>query len=564
MFLLGSDRMDRVKRRWALFALAWCLVVSVGCSVPRPSTEGVIRRATAPQTDESPDPHPGTSGFCGNGRIEDGERCDFGVEYEEGCPNGWGLCYECDSTCQGFVLVKPLKCDDTDLPSEHEEETYNLPHSIACVERHETHVIQRTYDAKGRVTLSRTEWNLDGSFERQERVMYNASGHKTEIWLDGDGDEKPEFTYRASLDSERNIISAERHYLPGKASTYRKDWRYKGIFDDQGRLLREEVDTDEDGDPDRVQSFQYDKKGRLVSATAWNTWVRYAYDNEGRLVFRASDQNGDGLHEWSEQTRYDELGNLVLWERSRDGKLELRWLYSYHSLGELASTQIDNNGDGTIDFRRDDLIDESGKFVCYEVDHDGDGHVDATCRVTYDADGNRTTKWIERNGNKRVVRTNKRAPDGRLLFLEEDSNEDGIIDNRQRYHYDSRGSLVRWEQDTDGDGAFERRFRTRRDTKGRITLEEQDHDVDGDNNVRVTTTYNREGNATSVEVDRNRDGSVDGRWTYDYTCLQAQYKRAPRRRFRERRVMNAPPPSMHLNVFPSWGQAERVRQDSCW
>lgn len=48
--------------------------------------------------------------LCGNGRVDDGEVCDTGVEWERECPQGWGMCWECSPGCQSWsrLYVQPL------------------------------------------------------------------------------------------------------------------------------------------------------------------------------------------------------------------------------------------------------------------------------------------------------------------------------------------------------------------------------------------------------------------------------------------------------------------------
>ena len=104
---------------------------------------------------------------------------------------------------------------------------------------------------------------------------------------------------------------------------------------------------------------------------------------------------------------------------------------TYDENGNELTSDLDSDGDGTIDFRLVRTYDENGNLLALEEDSDGDGPggIDFRLVGTYDENGN-------------------------LLTLEQDSDGDGpgAIDSRDTRTYDENGNLLTLEKDSDGDG----------------------------------------------------------------------------------------------------------------
>ena len=128
---------------------AWIILALFGCT--RTDRPDARKRSTA-----NP---PATTVTCGNGAQDSGEACDFKVEYEDGCPDGWGICWECDQTCRGFRL----HIMDKDWG--------------ACTVRVNGRLYsRREYDAYGRNVLLEVDTNYDGDFDQFARAGYDEKG----------------------------------------------------------------------------------------------------------------------------------------------------------------------------------------------------------------------------------------------------------------------------------------------------------------------------------------------------------------------------------------------------
>ena len=113
---------------------------------------------------------------CGNGVVEDGEACDDGIGAE--CPEGWALCMHC-VRCEGRALLGEAKPDPyserwrpfcrSETPDETQTVRYDARgHQILTQsERTEefSHTTADTYDADGRLVLTRIDRGGDGTVD---------------------------------------------------------------------------------------------------------------------------------------------------------------------------------------------------------------------------------------------------------------------------------------------------------------------------------------------------------------------------------------------------------------
>ncbi len=125
---------------------------------------------------------------------------------------------------------------------------------------------------------------------------------------------------------------------------------------------------------------------------------------------------------------------------------------------------------------------------------------------TYDADGKLRLVTYDRNGNGK--------PDAwaymdgtRIVRVEIDQNEDGIIERRE--YYDTRQALEKVELSTRGDGSI-----TRTEFYEGGVLVRAEQDVDGDGAVDRWETY-ADGRMRSVAFDFEGAGHPTRRLVYD-------------------------------------------------
>jgi len=182
--------------------------------------------------------------------------------------------------------------------------------------------------------------------------------------------------------------------------------------------------------------------------------------------------------------------------------------YSYDYNGKLSYLEVDNGGDGTIDWQRYHYRDPASGLMTYWVEDTdvSNGYFDETFRVDYmnDADGRpiqeegrgvashvpsatlnyRKTYEYDANGRLEHVELNRintmadcsemrdtrfYDDNGRMIRLEQDGSNtftatdcptqgiDGVVDLIVYHDYDDDGRLIQRRYDTGADGSIERR-----------------------------------------------------------------------------------------------------------
>lgn len=345
----------------------WMLTVLFGCT----------RAGQRPDaSDSSALSAPSTPATCGNGMRDSDEACDWDVEYEDGCPDGWGICWECDQTCEGFRL----HILDEDW-------------GACTIQVNGRLYSRREYDAWGRNVLVEFDDNNDGKFDQGARAAFDEKGNQL-FW--------------------------ERYGEGG-----RLEERTDMLRDREGQLASMLVDTNGDGAPDTRWSYSYDSRGnptkqdRFVGGTLRESirgrfdaagrqisWTRdangdgrtdeakrYTYDPDGRMTRYESDLDGDGQFESIRVYRYDEGGKPIVDERlATDGGVIERSRMSYDERGNRTSWLRDSNADGRLDERLRYLYDQRGNLTLFEHDTDGDGTIDVRERRSYDGEGKLLTR----------------------------------------------------------------------------------------------------------------------------------------------------------------------------
>jgi hypothetical protein len=143
-------------------------------------------------------------------------------------------------------------------------------------------------------------------------------------------------------------------------------------FREGGRLVREVIDTNGDGQPDRA--VFYDDAGQIArieddtnhdgKPDAWEE------QKAGQVVRRRADTNGDGsLDSWS----FFEHGEIARQERDTDGD-GFRDRLDLYAQGKLQREEEDATRDGRPD--RVTWYDAGGQVMQRDEDSDGDGMVD--------------------------------------------------------------------------------------------------------------------------------------------------------------------------------------------
>jgi|GEM_PF-7088310 len=211
-------------------------------------------------------------------------------------------------------------------------------------------------------------------------------------------------------------------------------------YDDQGRLLTEtfNVDEDSDGEVDRRQviTFAYDQQGRNISKEIdfedfqdpelrFKRVLSFFYNADGLIKkeVRKDDRLADGSPDLSVVSEMVYRGGRVASKTAvydsyvdDDEDRRERTTFGYTDGGHLSSQLIekDNNSDGKFDARQATRYDyEAGRLVVksIEFDDDNNGRVDRR----------EVTRYSEPDQDNNFVAT-----------VEIDSDADGVVDRRDR------------------------------------------------------------------------------------------------------------------------------------
>ena len=111
---------------------------------------------------------------------------------------------------------------------------------------------QYHYDVVGNRTQQLTDTDGDGDSDRNYSYGFDVQGNKISQTTDNDADGAAEVTYHSSYDEQNNNIGHERRN--NDDLTYRSSM----VYDEAGNLVSESVDTDGDGDIDKIISYTFE------------------------------------------------------------------------------------------------------------------------------------------------------------------------------------------------------------------------------------------------------------------------------------------------------------------
>ena len=127
-------------------------------------------------------------------------------------------------------------------------------------------------------------------------------------------------------------------------------------YDEDGRLLRLGYGVEE-GVFTYGQRYEYDEWGRLVFSVWWDTessltsWspTTYFYDDSGRLVRIELDADDDGQSDYFTYRFYDSEDRVEEEVQFALGGGRYRWTYTYDDNGYVREVQRDTDYDGLVD-----------------------------------------------------------------------------------------------------------------------------------------------------------------------------------------------------------------------
>ncbi len=218
---------------------------------------------------------------CGNGVLEAYEACEPSLEYEEGCPDGWGVCYQCRADCR-WVLRDARPNGFQEGVDRSLEATINAPAALYSATA-PTRITHYKEDFWGDTTDCTHEFEVDGYarpvYERIDCHYAYQDGGASQYSLE-----------TTVLYDERGFPVQSIPHAPQSRITFRE-------YDDQGRLARQYLSSpsgacsyDEFGD-----QFM-DMCDNPYEVCPSTTERRFSYRPAGRVV-KEEDCSGDGIFE---------------------------------------------------------------------------------------------------------------------------------------------------------------------------------------------------------------------------------------------------------------------------
>lgn len=250
-----------------------------------------------------------------------------------------------------------------------------------------------------------------------------------------------------------------------------------------------EYDDDADDEIDRTEERIVDRNGRNVGVRRdadgdgeWDYIERRQYDGPVQIG-TTIDEDGDGEPDQVVSWRTDESTGTRVTETDTDNDGEPdRIEYRYPREGTVSVYEIDEDGDGRIDVREEQVYPDEDSFLVAEkrTDADADGEWDTVIRYAYNNENNRTRVETDSNGDGSPdeIVTNV-YDESRLVEVRRDTDADGTADETERYEYDGR-YIVATRIDRDQDGEPEYTRRSSYDIVGNLTRIEVDSDGDGE------------------------------------------------------------------------------------
>ena len=240
-----------------------------------------------------------------------------------------------------------------------------------------------TTAANGLKYTRQLDFNNDGRFEKVETAVTNLDGSQTQTETD--------YKLDGALRQKETVTTSPNVLL-------------------HGRTL--ERDTTGDGIVDHFETDRINKAGALVG-TVWETAANGAL--KSRVVVTTSDDelsksveidaNGDGIVDSSQTTvgvlNADGSRSHTVADFNGNGTLRARGITTTTANGLSKTTQIDTNGDGTIDKTVTDVtvVNTDGSRVRTVTDSYAGGVLKDKTTTTISADGYTTKSSIDSNGD---------------------------------------------------------------------------------------------------------------------------------------------------------------------
>ena len=238
-------------------------------------------------------------------------------------------------------------------------------------------------------------------------------------------------------------------------------WSYR----DDDQVGQSEIRYQEGGEVQQRGIYEYDEEGRLIFQETYYPAVdasfnrsHFGYDELGFLNLQEVDESGDGTLNYSWHWVNDAEGRVLsgelLYHEFFRCQFEVAFVNTWDELGHLAEVHMEY------------FVPETDEVV-YE----------AIWRYSYDVNGNPLHAEQDWNGELFYIESWARNAQGDPLVHEVDWRADGV-DLRETFGYNGYGDLVREDLDSNADGILELVVTYTYDSLGRPLRTE--HDAWGD------------------------------------------------------------------------------------
>lgn len=269
-------------------------------------------------------------------------------------------------------------------------------------------------------------------------------------------------------------------------------------YDEQGRLIREDIDTDSNGQTDYSILYRYNADGQLsqIENTRDASIQTLSYNQNGQITSRATqNQNSPNTRESSIYSN----GNLMefSFDSDDDGNPEKVTRYTYDAQANQLTYSLDSNGNGNIDSLVSYAYNTNNQVVTFSEDKNNDGTPNLVIAYSYDENGNRSSYniTVDSNGTPDSLSQFEFYPSGKVKVYETLNPQDGSLEYRESYQYNQKSQRTSYKRDINGNGAW-------------------------DNIAQYE--YNDNGQRTAVVEDTDGNGIADKVWRGDYQTSKLQ------------------------------------------
>ena len=254
-------------------------------------------------------------------------------------------------------------------------------------------------------------------------------------------------------------------------------------YNDNQLLISKTTDSDSNGTPEQIITYDYDELDRLISTSdsASNKIENITYDSDSNIIEKAFDYPDDSQDLLQTFTYQQSLLTQLETDYQNDGIIDSTASYQYDSEGNMVQHSIANYSD-TVHRSVTSYSYLGKKIKSISEDSDADGNPNSIINYNYDEKGNVVSNSSSRYHNDNIdIAINRFSYDSHNhpIRYERDSNQDGEPEYVEEYTYNEQGKRREYKKDLDGDGNWESITQYQYDHQGNRTLMIEDTDGNG-------------------------------------------------------------------------------------